>query len=539
MLGAGGGTSAYEEIESTDLIVLWGSNARNAHPIFFHHLAKGVRSGATMYAIDPRRSESAAWADVWLGIDTGSDIALANAVAREIIHAGLANTEFIAHATSGFDQFAAHVEPFTLEWAEEITGVPAGAIQSFAHDYATAPSAQLCWTLGITEHRNATDNVLSLINLALLTGHIGRYGSGLVPIRGQNNVQGGGDMGALPNKLPGFQDVADDTLRHKFEAAWGATIPADNGLHVTQMFDAMESGDITTMYILGENPAQSEADSARTVALLEGLDHLVVQDIFLTKTAMLADVVLPAAVGWAETEGTVTSSERRVQRIHKALEPPGEAKDDIEIMMLLARKLGHEWPEQSAEEIWDELRSLSPMHAGMSYERIETLGGLQWPCPTEDHPGTLFLHGWLWEEPLPRDPAPFSIVDWVPPVDPLDDDFPVRLTTGRRLDGYNTGVQSNRFRSPIRHGAVIDMSPEEGAALGIDEGDRVSVTSRRGSIEVATRFTTGLRKGLVFMAIHTPDDADVNALTLDAWDPKSGTAEFKATAVRLEPATGN
>ena len=492
-----------------------------------------------MYTVDPRRSESAEWADIWLGIDTGSDIALANAVAREIIHAGLVNTEFVEHSTSGFEEFTDHVEPYTLEYAETTTGVPADAIRSLAHDYAKAPTAQLCWTLGITEHHNATDNVLALINLSLLTGHLGRYGSGLVPIRGQNNVQGGGDMGALPNKLPGFQNVTDPELRSKFESMWGTSIPSENGWHVTQMFDAMESGDLTAMYILGENPAQSEADTGRTIDLLAGLDHLVVQDIFLTKTAEMADVVLPAAVGWAETEGTVTSSERRVQRVHKALEPPADSKDDIEILTLLARQLGHDWPHHSAEEIWDELRALSPMHAGMTYERLETLGGLQWPCPSEDHPGTLFLHAWLWEDPLAREPAAFSSVDWVPPIDPLDDDYPTRLTTGRRLDGYNTGVQSGGFRSPIRHGAVIDVSPQEATALRVEEGEVVRVTSRRGSIDVPVRISSGLRKGLVFMAIHSPDDVDVNILTLDAWDPKSGTAEFKATAVRIEPLTAN
>jgi predicted molibdopterin-dependent oxidoreductase YjgC len=534
VLGAGGGTSSYEEIETTDLIILWGSNARSAHPIFFHHLMKGVRNGAKMYAVDPRRTDSAQWADVWLGIDVGSDIALANAVAREIIHAGLTNTSFIDHATSGFDAFAASVEPYTLARAEEVTGVPASAIRSLAHDYATAGSAQLCWTLGITEHHNATDNVLALINLALLTGHVGRYGSGLVPIRGQNNVQGGGDMGALPNKLPGFQDVTDPAARLKFQTAWDAEIPAEPGWHVTEMFDAMERGDITAMYIIGENPAQSEADTRRAVELLEGLDHLVVQDMFLTRTAQLADVVFPAAAGWAETEGTVTSSERRVQRVRKALDPPGEAKDDLDIMYALAHAVGHDWGIADAEAIWDELRSLSPMHAGMSYERLDALGGLQWPCPTEDHPGTPFLHGWLWEDPLPREPAPFSSVEWAPPIDPLSEDFPIRLTTGRRLDGYNTGVQSGGFRSPIRHGAVIDMTPEQADALGATEGTMVRVTSRRGSIDVPVRLTDGLRKGLVFMAIHSPDDADVNTLTLDAWDPKSGTAEFKATAVRIE-----
>ncbi len=535
MFGAGGGTSSYEEIETTDLIILWGSNARAAHPIFFHHLLKGIHNGAKMYAVDPRRTESAQWADVWLGIDVGSDIALSNAVGREIIHTGLVNEAFVAHSTSGFDAYAASVDPWTLERAEQVTGVPADAIAQLARDYATAGTAQLCWTLGITEHHNATDNVLSLINLALLTGHVGRYGSGLVPIRGQNNVQGGGDMGALPNKLPGFQDITDADHRAKFEAVWGTPIPADPGWHVTQMFDAMETGELRAMYMIGENPAQSEADAKRTVELLDGLDFLLVQDIFLTKTAAMADVVFPAAAGWAETNGTVTSSERRVQRVNKALDPPGDAKDDVEILCLLARAMGHDWGMPTAEEIWDELRGLSPMHAGMSYERLEEHGGLQWPCPDEAHPGTLFLHGWLWDDPMSREPAPFSPVEWAPPIDALSDEFPMRLTTGRRLDGFNTGVQSGGYRSPISSSGVVDIDPGDGDALGIADGDTVKVSSRRGSIELPARYRPGLRRGLAFMAIHSPDDADVNVLTLDAWDPKSGTAEFKATAVRIEP----
>jgi formate dehydrogenase major subunit len=296
----------------------------------------------------------------------------------------------------------------------------------------------------------------------------------------------------------------------------------------------MERGDISTMFIIGENPAQSEADTGRTVELLGRLDFLLVQDMFMTRTAELAHVVLPAAASWAETDGTVTSSERRVQRVRKALEPPGEARDDVEILHALAKELGHGWGSPDAQAIWDELRTLSPMHAGMSYPRIDELGGIQWPCPDDTHPGTKFLHGWLWEDPMPREPAPFSIVDWAPPVDELTAQFPLRLTTGRRLDGYNTGVQSGGYRSPIRQGAVIDMSPDQADAIGAGEGDVVRVTSRRGSIEVPVRLDDGLRLGLVFMAIHTPDDADVNTLTLDAWDPKSGTAEFKATAVRIE-----
>ncbi|CAN5599515.1 hypothetical protein BH24CHL9_BH24CHL9_13680 [soil metagenome] len=312
MFGAGGGTSSYREVEETDLIVLWGSNARETHPIFFHHLLRGVRRGARLVTIDPRRTSSAEWADLWLGLDVGSDIALANAVGREIIHAGLANTEFIARATEGFEAYAEAVEPCTLEWAEQETGVPAAAIRELAHAFATAPRAMICWTLGITEHHNAVDNVLALIMLALLTGHVGRYGSGLNPLRGQNNVQGGGDMGALPDRLPGFQHVENDALRAKFDALWGVPIPPRRGWHLSEMFEAMEHDELHAVYVIGENPVQSEADQAHAKHLMETRDFLVVQDLFLTKTAELADVVLPAAAAWAESEGTVTNSERRL-----------------------------------------------------------------------------------------------------------------------------------------------------------------------------------------------------------------------------------
>ena len=534
MLGAGGGTSSYKEIETTDVILLWGSNARDAHPIFFHHLIKGVRNGAKLYVIDPRRTASAAWADVWLGIEVGSDIALANTVGREIITAGLANKDFVAHSTSGFEAYAEAVDEWTLERGEAVTGVPAQVIKQLAHDYATAQSAQICWTLGITEHHNATDNVLALISLALLTGHVGRYGSGLVPIRGQNNVQGGGDMGALPNKLPGFQDLEDDDARGKFEAVWGSAVPSKSGKHISLMFEAMERKEITALYVIGENPAQSEADLGHINGLLDGLEFMLVQDLSLTKTAEMADVVFPAAAGWAESEGTVTSSERRVQRVRKALDPPGQAKDDIEILSLLADRMGAGWGLPSAEEAWDELRSLSPMHAGMSYRRLEESGGLQWPCPNEDHPGTQFLHAWLWEDPMSREPAPFIPTEFAPPVDELSEEFPIRMTTGRRLDSYNTGVQSGGYEAPMRTGGMIEVSPEDGEGWGLVEGETVRVSSRRGAIDVPVYFHESLRPGLVFMPFHFPDEADVNQLTIDVWDPKSGTAEFKATAVRIE-----
>ncbi len=484
--------------------------------------------------VDPRRTSSAQWADRWLGLDVGSDIALANAIGREIIASDLVNREFIERATTGFDAYRQGVDRYTLEHAERITGVPASAIRELAHAYATAGRAQVCWTLGITEHHNAVDHVLALISLALLTGHVGRWGSGLVPIRGQNNVQGGGDMGALPNKLAGFQDLEDDESRGKFERAWGTTIPATSGWHLSLMFEAMERGDLRALYVIGENPAQSEADAAHAVHLLKNLDHLVVQDIFLTKTAELADVVLPASASWAEAEGTVTSSERRVQRVRKALEPPGEARDDIAILCGLARRLGHPWDDLKAETVWNELRSLSPMHAGMSYPRLEALGGIQWPCPDDDDPGSPFLHGRLWADPIEGRPAPFVPVENVPPADELTDEFPFRLTTGRRLDSFNTGVQTGSFASPIRRREALDISVDDGTRLGVSDGEVVRVTSRRGSVEMPVRYADELRPGLMFTTFHFPDDVDTNQLTNPAWDPKSGTAEFKAAAIRVE-----
>jgi predicted molibdopterin-dependent oxidoreductase YjgC len=534
VFGAGGGTSAYQEIEETDLIVLWGSNARETHPIFFHHLLKGKKRGARMYAIDPRRTSSVAWADVWLGLEVGSDVALANTIGREIIAAGLCNADFIARATTGFDDYKAAVDEYTLERGEQLTGVKAEVIRELAHAYAKADRAQVCWTLGITEHHNAVDNVFSIINLSLLTGHVGRWGAGLVPLRGQNNVQGGGDMGAIPNKFVGGQDTEDPALRQKFEREYGVTLPDKRGWHLSQMFEAMEHGTLRAVYVLGENPMQSEADAGRTRRLLEGLEHLVVQDIFLTKTAEAAHVVLPAAASWCESEGTVTSSERRVQRIRKALDPPGQARDDMHILADLAARLGKDWGRPTAHEVWEEVRRLSPWHGGMSYERLEAENGLQWPCPTDDHPGSPTLHTRLWQSPIDGPPAPFQVVHHAPPIESLTEEFPLRLTTGRRLDSFNTGVQTGGYTSPLRHGERIEVSPADALRLGLAEGEVVRVVSKRGAVEAPVKVDPGLRAGLTFMTLHFPDEVETNVLTIDAVDPKSGTAEFKAAAIRIE-----
>jgi predicted molibdopterin-dependent oxidoreductase YjgC len=524
------------------VLFLWGSNARETHPIFFHHVLKGLRRGARMYAVDPRRTTSAEWADAWVGLEVGSDIALANGIAHLILAEGLENRAFIARVTSGFDAFARHVrEHYPLERVARDTGLAPELIRRMARDYAKADRAMICWTLGITEHHNAVDNVLALINLALLTGHVGKWGSGLNPLRGQNNVQGGGDMGALPHKLTGFQDVEDDALRGKFERLWGAKIPPRNGWHLTEMFEAMERGELTALYVIGENPAQSEADSTHALHLLDGLEHMVVQDLFLTKTAAMADVVLPASASFAESDGTVTNSERRVQRVRRAVAMPEGARDDLAILAELSRRLGHDLGDPTAEELWDELRQVSPMHAGMSYARLAELGGIQWPCPDESHPGSPFLHGRLWEEPLVGPRTPFHAVEQESPVDVLDADFPLRLTTGRRLESFNTGVQTRSYPSPLRRGETVDLSRADAARLGIADGELVRVSSRRGTVTAPARIDAKLRPGLVFMTFHFPDEVDTNALTIDATDPKSGTAEFKAAAVRVEKlgATGS
>jgi predicted molibdopterin-dependent oxidoreductase YjgC len=491
-----------------------------------------VRRGAKLYVIDPRRTVTAQWADEWLGVNVGGDIALANALAHEIIRLGLEHTAFIKRATSGFEAYRHCVAAYTPERAEELTGVPADAVRRLARDYAQADRAMICWTLGITEHHNATDNVLALINLALLTGHVGRYGSGLNPLRGQNNVQGGGDMGAIPDRLTGFAPVSDDALRATFETAWGVKIPAQRGWRMNEMFDAMERGDMRALYVLGENPAVSEADRHRTERVLMSLDHLVVQDLTLTRTAQMAHVVLPAAAGWCESDGTVTNSERRVQRVRKAVPSPGAARDDIDIVSQLAKRLGADWGLPTAEQIWNEVRTLSPMHAGMSYARLEAENGLRWPCYDEYHPGEQFLHGRLWEEPVRGPRAPFHEVEFEPPVDVIDEEFPLLLTTGRRLDSYNSGVQSGAYVSPLRRSESLDLSPEDCRRYGVSEGELVRVRSRRGAVEVKVRVDDTLRAGLAFMTFHF--DVATNMLTIDATDPKSGTAEFKATAVRID-----
>ncbi len=533
VFGSGASTSSYEDFHHTAFILLVGSNAAEAHPIIFHHIMKGVHNGAELVVVDPRKTLTTKRAHEHLQIQVGSDIALLNAMAHVIIRDRLYHEEFIDRATTGFEVFSESVKDWTPERASRQTGIAADQIESLARRYAKAPTAMIGWTLGITEHHNAVDNVLALINLSLLGGNVGRVGSGLNPLRGQNNVQGGGDMGALPGRLPGFQDVTDPLVRRKFEAAWGVPISSEPGLDQTQMFDAMGKGQVRGLYVIGENPIQSEANAEHMRHLFKKLDALVVQDIFLTATGEMADVVLPARVSFAESEGTYTNSERRVQRVRAARVAPGEAQDDLWVVASLANRMGYPWPILSAEEVFDEMRQLAPNFRGMTYESLEQAKGLQWPVPFEGHPGSRMLHTHLWDAQV-TNKAPFIAVDWSPPSEMPTTEYPLLLTTGRRLAFFNTGVQSNVYDHPHNNGEWMEIHQSDAQSLGIEDGEMVAVISRRGQVRVPIRFSDAVMPGTVFMTFHFPEHVMTNDLTIDATDPKSGTAEFKAAAVRIE-----
>jgi len=501
----------------------------------FLHMLRGLRNGAKMVVIDPRRTLSADVAHTHLPIKVGSDIALANALGHVILEEGLEHREFVEHATVGIERYREVVRRYTPEYAESLTGIPADEIRALARLFATSPRAVLCWTLGITEHHNAVDNVYALVNLTLLTGHVGRPGSGLAPLRGQNNVQGGGDMGALPDRLTGFQHVTDDARRQRVEGIWGVKIPPKPGKHQTAMMHAMEHGDLRCLYVIGENPVQSDADANRVERLFEGLDFLVVQDIVMTGTARMADVILPGSAGWVESTGTVTNSERRVQVGQKSFDPPGLARDDWAILQDLANRMGSPWAYASSEDIWNEVREVAPhMFGGMSYERLLEHQGLQWPCPDEAHPGSPVLHTRLWQPNVePR--VAFTPSEYEPVADAINDQYPFVLTTGRRLEFFNTGVQTRAYASARRQEELVMIHPDDAATYGIERGQLVRVKSRRGEVTLRAGFDAGLSRGLLFMTLHFPDQTPTNQLTIEATDPIAGTAEFKASAVAIEP----
>lgn len=520
-------------MEDTELILAWGTNTQECHPIIFNHIRRGIKNGAKMVVINPRKIMQTKLAEKWLPVKIGTDIALANAMGHVIIKEGLYHREFVEQATEFFEEYKQSVESYTPERAASITGIPAEDIIEVARQYATAKRAIICWTMGLTQHHNGTDNISSIINLALLTGHVGKYGSGLNPLRGQNNVQGGGDMGCLPDRFPGGYLVTDEFHRNRIEGIWDAKVPPLPGKNQTAMLKAIDDREIKAMYIIGENPVVSDANLNHTKQLFEKLEFLVVQDIMMTQTAELADVILPAA-GWAESFGTYTNGERRVQLIRPALKPPGEARDDCQIVQDIANRLGANWNYKHAEDIFEEIREVAENYRGITYRRLDEEGGIQWPCRDEQDPGKVFLHEDIWQWPLQRKRLTFQPVEHKLPLELPDKEYPFQLTTGRRLSFYNTGVLTQDYGPKVKgQDEYLEINPQDAEVLNISDGQEVIVASRRGELKVKTKVTEQSVPGTLFLSIHFPDLARTNLLTIDETDPVAGTAEFKACAVKI------
>ena len=529
--GSGAMTNSIADLEQADAIFVIGSNTTECHPIIGAAVKRAVRFGKTRLIVaDPRVIELAEIADLHLQHRGGTDVALVNALIHVILKEGLEAKAFIAERTEGFEDLRRAVEPYNPQMAAKITGVPAEKIVEAARLYAKADAASIIYSMGITQHTTGTDNVLALANLAMVTGNIGRPGTGVNPLRGQNNVQGACDMGALPNVYPGYQAVDDAAVRAKFEKAWGVRLPSAPGLTVVEIIHAAAEGKVKALYCLGENPMLSDPDITHVEEALKALDFLVVQDIFLSETARLADVVLPAA-SFAEKDGTFTNTERRVQRVRKALPPPGEARADWKILSDLARRMGHamDYPDPSA--IQDEIAALTPSYAGIAYERLEAQG-LQWPCTGRDHPGTPILH----KDRFTRGRGKFHAIEFIPPKELPDAQFPFLLSTGRILQHFHTGTMSRRSEVLDRLVSVgaIEIHPDDAARLGVADSQPVRVASRRGEITIQARVTDRVAPGTLFLAFHYRE-SPANRLTIAALDPVAKIPEFKVCAVRVEP----
>lgn len=532
--GSGAMTNPIEDFDTTTgAIFVIGSNTTECHPIIGSSIKRAARRGVPLIVADPRAIELTDLATIWLRQKHGTDSALINALIHVILKEGLEYKEFISARTEGFEEFRASVEPYTPEFAEKITGVPAEDIIRAAHTYAEASAASIVYSMGITQHTTGTDNVLALANLAMVTGNLGKPGSGVNPLRGQNNVQGACDMGALPNVFPGYQKVDDDAVRSKFEAAWGVTLPAQPGQTLVEMIHAAAEGKLKALYVMGENPMLSDPDVNHVEKALKNLDFLVVQDIFLTETGELADVVLPAAA-FAEKDGTFSNTDRRVQLVRKALEAPGEARVDSEIICDVARRMGYDMAYPNAAAIHDEIASLTPSFGGITHARLEQ-GGLQWPCPSADHPGTPILHVGQFTRGLGK----FHPVEFIPPKELPDEEYPFVLSTGRILEHYHTGTMSRRSEvlDSLVPGGTIEINPDDAERLGIGDGDVVRVKSRRGQIEIETDVTERVTPGTVFLAFHYRE-APANRLTIAALDPVAKIPEFKVCAVRISSVFG-
>ena len=530
--GSGAMTNSIEELEFTDLVLATGTNTTENHPVISSFIKRGVRQqGVKLIVIDPREIDLVKYADVWLCQKPGTDVAVLNGLMNVIISENLYARDYIAERTENFDALKAVVSKYTPEHVEKISGVSAKDLKKAARMYAQAKRASIVYAMGITQHTSGTDNVKSVANLSMLCGNVGIEGGGVNPLRGQNNVQGACDMGGLPNVYPAYQQVNNEDARKRFETAWRVKLSAKPGLTLMEIMAAAGRGDIKALYIMGENPLLSDPDLKHVEKELRNLDLLIVQDIFLTETAQMADVVLPST-SFAEKEGTFTNTERRVQRVRKIVDAPGEAKADWEIISELSTKMGYPMKYSSAKEIFYEVINVTPSYAGMTYERLEK-EGLQWPCPTADHPGTKFLH----KDRFSRGLGLFHAIEYIPPAELPDEEYPLFLSTGRVLYHYHTGTMTTRAQGPSERypESLVEINPLDAEKLGISEGQIVKVTSRRGTIQAKAQITQKSMPGTIFMNFHFAG-APVNALTNPALDPTGKIPEYKVCAVKLEAA---
>jgi len=509
-----------------------GSNMTEAHPVASTFLKNAVANGAKLIVVDPRRHKLVDFADLHVPIRVGSDIAFLNSLMQVLITEDLYDKKFIEAHTEGFNELREKVMEYPPERAAEICGVSADMIIKAARLLASVKPAMLCYTLGITEHTCGRNNVVSTANLQMLLGNMGVECGGVNPLRGQNNVQGACDMGALPNVFPGYQPVVSQKARAKFEKAWNVeNLPDKNGLMIPQMMDGLVDGTVKGFYIFGENLANTEPDIKKVEHELASAEFLVCQDIFPTETTRFADVVFPAAA-WSENNGTFTNSERRVSRVRAASSAPGNAKPNWWIFKQIAKRMGHSWDSDSSREIWDnEISPLAPALCGIRYRRIEK-DGLQWPCPSEDHPGTGFMHK---DGQFTRGRSLFTAVDWTQAAEVPDEKYPFVLSTGRRLTHYHTRTQTGRCEglNDILGEETADISLADAEKMGIEHGEMIKVSSRRGEVLVKANITREVPPGMVWMAFHFRD-ACANWLTNPAFDPFTLTAEYKACAVRID-----
>ena len=540
-IGSSAMSNSIAEMENLEAFIVTGSNTTETHPVIANFLKRAVRkNGAKLIVIDPRRIDMTNFATLWLRQNPGTDVAVFQAMAHVIVKEGLYNPDFIAHRTEGFEEYLESLEEFTPEWAEAISGVPANSIREAARLYAGANRASIYWGMGISQSTHGTDNTLSLVNLALMCGHVGKAGTGLNPLRGQNNVQGCSDSGGLPNVFTAYQRVDDATIRGKFEQTWGRTLNPHPGLTATEMVDGALNGQIRGMFVLGENPMMSEPNLDHARHALEHLEFLVCQDIFINETGEMADVILPAT-SFAEKEGTFTNTDRRIQRCRAAVPPVGNSRADWDILSDLARRIeqrlgvtlsaGFSYPHP--RDIWEEMRQVTPDFWGIDYDRLEREGGVHWPCPDFDHPGTPFL----FTDEFPRGRGKFWEVQYGTESELPDETYPFNLSTGRVLYHWSGSTMTGRSNlEDVYPEAVCEMSPDDAAALQLQTGDWVNVSSRRGTITLRLLVTERSPQGTVFVPFHFAEAA-ANQLTLDRIDNRAKIPDYKNTAVKIEKTT--